>query len=178
MSHFLLLCSNGFFTVHCNALLKYTAHHHPYQNPVMFPSLQLIEYGNKTLLSHVSDFTAFWHSPPPHNCIINQHKNTTWCCHLWKWSKFYPCQFSAPQPIFTLWLIDKENARRGQMIHRGQVIGLFLCWRYKVGDLMRRGSLVGEMLPLCCLVFANVAVAQCGAPLISQTYMSPIEASD
>lgn len=59
MSHFLLLCSNGFFTVHCNALLRYTAHHHLYQNPVMFPSLQLIEYGNKTLLSHVSDFTAF-----------------------------------------------------------------------------------------------------------------------
>lgn len=177
MSHVLLLCSDGFFTVHSNALLRYTAHHHPLSDILSCFPASCTSY---TVIRHfypTSVTTAFWHSPPSHNYIINQHKTPLGAVTCGSGPSF-PCQFSAPQPIFTPRLIDKENARRGRVIHRGQVKGLFLCWRYKVGDLMTRGDLVGEMPPLCCLVCANVAVAQCGAPLISQTYISPIDWQD
>lgn len=66
------------------------------------------------------------------------------------------------------------------VIQRGQVMGLFLCWRWEVGDLMTRGDMVGEMPQLCCTVHANVAFAQlaeCSMLLISQT-LQFLEVSD
>lgn len=51
---------------------------------------------------------------------------------------FSPCQSVALQPIFTHRLIDKENAMRRTVIHRGHVMVLSLCWRCEMGDLMTR----------------------------------------
>ncbi len=51
-------------------------------------------------------------------------------------------------------------------------MGVFLCWRCEVGDLMTRGDVVGEMPQLCSPLGAIVAVAQleeCSMLLISQT---------
>lgn len=83
--------------------------------------------------------------------IFISNKNTSWGCHLWKKANAFPVS-AQHQPIFTHQLIDVENAERGMVIRRGQVMWLFLCLRCEVGDLMSRGEVVGEICRLCCMV--------------------------
>lgn len=107
-------------------------------HPAMYPCLH-------TLIRHLlrsMETSPRPGIPTPCNCYINQHKNTSWRCHLWKTSKFAPSVLHTTTSIYPdgdwqgkcqAWADDSERPSNG-------TLSMLEMWGGRLNDKGRGGG--------------------------------------